>query len=179
MRAELASGSASRPSADEIEARFARAPGLHAGASRVRLSHAFLSRDRRGPSLEADAGRLREQIAAESLAIEAAIPRGDAFLLGHVFPARTRAELERDFGAPFARAVFALEPGRVSEPIASSYGLHLVVVHECGEAAPATLAAARPAIEAELARERRTAALRLALDALRARYEIRVAGAGS
>jgi len=174
MRAQLVASVLATPSEAELEARFARERGRVAGPTRVRLSHVFLSRDRRGASLEADARRLRARLEADGLALDAAIPRGDAFLLGHALPARTQAELEREFGASFAREVFALEPGRVSEPIASSYGLHLVVVHERSAGGQARLEAERARIAAELTREREAAALRFALDALRARYEIRV-----
>ena len=177
MRAELEASANAKPGADEIAARFAREHAQLTAAPRVRLSHVFLSRDRRGATLQADARRLRQQLAQEGIPLEAAIPRGDAFLLGHALLPRTEIELARDFGEEFARAVFALEPGRLSEPIASSYGLHLVLVHERSEGAGATLADAHARIEAELVREREAAALRFALDALRARYEIRVDGA--
>ena len=179
MRAELAASESAPPSADEIASRFARERDMRPGSPRVRISHAFLSRDRRGAALEADALRLRRQVESDALASDAAVTRGDAFLLGHAFPPRTQAELARAFGVAFAREVFALEPGGVSEPIASSYGLHLVFVHERSEAAPMTLDAERARIASDLVREREAAALRFALDALRARYEIRVGEAGS
>jgi hypothetical protein len=54
-----------------------------------------------------------------------------------------------------------------------------VLVHERSAGARPTLAAERARIEAELAREREAAALRFALDVLRARYRIRVSGWGS
>ncbi len=179
MRAELSAGGHSSPDEPEIEARFERDRDRYAGSARVRLSHAFLARDRRGAALESDARRLREQVGAESLDIEEAIARGDAFLLGHSPPPRSEAELSRDFGDAFARAVFALEPGQLAGPIASSYGLHLVVVHERRAGATATLAAARARVRAEIEREREAVALRAALDGLRSRYSIRVDGAGT
>ncbi len=179
MRAELSRHERTKPSAEEVAVRFAREREVLGGSARVRLSHAFLSRERRAASLEADARLLRQRAAAGGLAIDAAIPRGDAFLLGHAFPLRSQAELARVFGAPFARSVFALEPGQVSGPIGSSYGLHLVCVPERVVAAPATFEAERARIESDLVGEREAAALRFALDALRARYQIRVGEAGS
>ncbi len=179
MRAELSARVSARPSAAEVEARFARESADTRGVERLRLSHVFLSRDRRGVALRADAQRLHAEIASGVVTFERAIADGDAFLLGHVLPARTSDELEREFGTAFARAAVALEPGRVSQPIASSYGLHLVWVHERRDGPVATLESERARIEAELAREREAAALELALAALRARYEIRVAGASS
>jgi hypothetical protein len=179
MRAELSVGLGASPSEAEIATRFARERENLAGSARVRLSHAFLARERHGSALATDARQLREQIVAEGLGIESAITRGDAFLLGHSLPPRTQTDLARGFGAAFARAAFALEPGRLSEPIASAYGLHLVLVHARIEAAPATLEAARAWVVTELLHERAAAALRIALDALRTRYDVRVSGAGT
>lgn len=177
MRAELAAGADQPPSEREIEARFARDRERWLGPPRLRLSHVFLSRDRRGAALASDARALRREIAAGRLEFADAISRGDPFLLGHSPSIRSQVELSRSFGASFATAVFALEPGGVSEPIESAYGLHLVRVHERTLAGPAELEATRAGIAAELARERAGRALRLALSRLRGGYEIRLAGA--
>jgi hypothetical protein len=179
MRAVLSVSVADEPGEAEIAARFERDRDRYAGSARVSLSQVFLARDRRGAALESDARLLRQQIAAEGLGIREAISRGDAFLLGHSLPPRSEADLARSFGNEFGRAVFALEPGQLSGPIASSYGLHLVLVHERSAAVPATLVEARARVLAELLREREAAAFRAALDSLRARYDIRVAGAGT
>jgi len=178
MRAELAARGAASPDAAELEARATREPGPGVRADRIELSHVFLSRDLRGAALEPDARRLSAEIERGALAFEAAIARGDGFLLGHALPARSADELARDFGPGFARAVAALEPGLVSQPIESSYGLHLVLVRDRRSAAPVSLAAERARRESELAREREAEALRAALGSLRARYEIRVPETG-
>ncbi|MBM4334690.1 MAG: peptidyl-prolyl cis-trans isomerase [Deltaproteobacteria bacterium] len=175
MRAELGAGEHEPPSEREIDARFARDRELWLGSPRLRLSHVFLSRDRRGAALVSDALALRREIAAGRLEFADAIARGDPFLLGHSPSDRSQAELSRSFGAAFAIAVFALEPGQVSEPIESPYGLHLVRVHERTLARPAELEAARARIAAELARERADGSLRVALSRLRDGYEIRIA----
>ena len=175
MRAELGAGEHEPPSEREIDARFARDPARWLGSPRVRLSHVFLSRDRRGAALVSDARALRRAIAEGRLEFADAIARGDPFLLGHSPSDRSQAELSRSFGAAFAIAVFALEPGLVSEPIESPYGLPLVRVRERVEPGPAELEAARAAIAADLARERAGEALRVALSRLRDGYEIRLA----
>jgi hypothetical protein len=177
MRAELSSGATRRPSEAEIAGRFARDAARHARPARVRIAHVFLSRDRRGATLDADVARLRARLESGSLALSEAIALGDPFLLGHTLPPRSQADLARDFGDAFARAVFALEPGVVSPPIASSYGVHWVIVAERSPETPASLEDARAEIIAELEREQETAALRSALTVLRERYEIRVARA--
>jgi hypothetical protein len=175
MRGELAAVGGRALGEAEIAARFARDAARFASPARVRLSHVFLSRDRRGAALAEDAAGLRRQLVGASLDDVSAIALGDPFLLGHTLPLRSQADLARDFGDGFAREAFALEPGVLSEPIASSYGLHLIVVRERRREAPATLDAARAEITAQLTRERAAVALHSEMAALRARYEIRVA----
>ncbi len=176
MRAELSIGEGSMPSESEIAARFARDRARVVGPVRVRLSHVFLSRERRGDA----ARRGRAKTRRADLRRGARDRGGDRArrclpARSHA-PNRSRTDLERVFGAGFAREVFALEPGRVSAPIPSSYGIHLVWVHERTEAAEPVFAARRIEISAALSREREDAALRAALERLRHRYEIRVEG---
>jgi hypothetical protein len=179
MRAELSERDEAPVPEAEIATRFARDSARFARPARVALSHVFLARDRHGAALADDAARLRARISAEGLDAEHAIALGDAFLSGHSLPLRSESDLARELGGDFAHAAFALEPGRWSAPIASCYGLHLVFVREHTPAAPATLASARAQLRGELATEHAAAALRRSLDALRARYEVRVLGAGT
>ena len=51
---------------------------------------------------------------------------GDRSLLEPEFADADEQSVASQFGAEFARAVFALEPGQWHGPIESSYGLHLV-----------------------------------------------------
>ncbi len=101
-------------------------------AGRVRLSHVFQSRQQRGTEVSSDAQHLRERIlaAAWSPADVRARDLGDPLLIPAELPPSTARRLASRFGPEFAAAVFALEPGEWSQPIASSYGLHLVWVHE-------------------------------------------------
>ena len=55
---------------------------------------------------------------------------GDRLLLGDDFERVENPALSAMFGADFANAVFALEPGVWKGPIKSGYGLHLVMVTE-------------------------------------------------
>ena len=87
-------------------------------------------------------------------------------------------ELARSFGDAFASAVFALAPGRWSQPIASAYGLHLVLVESVlpGELPP--LERVRPRLRAALEEEARDRKLAALLAELRTRYEVAVAEPG-
>ena len=154
---------AREPSEAELREVFARHRARLAEPSRVRLSHVYLSRDRRGERVAADARALRDRLPGPAQAPAL----GDPFLLGAHFPALNERELAARFGPGFAATALALEPGRWSEPIASSYGLHLVWVHERTPGGEARFEAVRPALR-ELARlERRAEAERELLAGLR------------
>jgi len=69
--------------------------------------------------------------------------------------AATRREVGDRFGAEFADAVFALEPGTWAGPVASAYGQHLVLVTEHAAARLPELAEVSGRVAADLDAERR------------------------
>lgn len=145
----------------------------YAIAARVALAHVFISTDRHADHAAADAGQLRQQLlaGADSTAL------GDPFLRGRDFASSTQAELSAVFGAAFAAQVMSLPVGSWSEPIRSSYGLHLVRVTAHADGHAPNLAEVRAAVRRDWQEERRAEVNRLALARLRQRYDIRIAGA--
>ena len=138
--------------------------------ARVRLTHVFFSRDRRGDATRKDA----EAALAELAALPNAETRGDAFLLGSALPLRSESELAGIFGPKLAAAVIGLQPGGFAGPFESSYGLHLVRVLERKDARPATLAEVRNQIYRRVTEDRRAAANRAATAELRKKYDITI-----
>lgn len=138
------------------------------------LVHVFLSRDRRGKRTEADALALRAGLETSDLALDEALQLGDAFPFGSVLARRDGSELDRIFGAGFARRVETLPPGRWSEPIGSAYGLHLVRVDRREPGSPPRFEAVRERLRLELEAERREAKREALLATLRTRYELAV-----
>lgn len=141
---------------------------------RTRLSHVFLSRDLRGDALGEEAEGLLMRLREGGLDAGPAVAMGDAFLAGHHFAMSTRSDLRRRLGSEFARAVMELPEKSWSGPVASSYGLHLVWVHE---KRPGRIKALRDVerqaalgLEAERARQRLATALRR----LREKWDIRL-----
>jgi hypothetical protein len=123
------SGEQSRTSSGE-RSRTSNAAASH--HTRIRLFQLYLSRDRHGDTLDALALQLRERLVAAgwrpSSPELAAL--GDPFLLPREMPPASAERIEGQLGAGFARAVTRAPVAAWSEPIASSYGLHLVWVHE-------------------------------------------------
>jgi hypothetical protein len=96
-------------------------------SARHTFSQIVFSEDRRGASAEADARQVLADLqsgggpeAAEVLGDGGALAPSYADLAGH--------EVEALFGPDFATAILAIEPGRWSEPVRSSFGIHLVWV---------------------------------------------------
>jgi len=125
----------------------------------ARLSHVFLDSDRRGAALEGDARRLLARLQAERVTPDAAPALGDPFFPGHHPALATPRDLAKIYGPAFARAVAGLPAGRWLGPVPSTYGLHLVWIHDSVPGAPATLKEVRNQVVLGLANERREARL--------------------
>jgi hypothetical protein len=163
------------PTDAELTAILAREPERFARPPLVQLTQVYLSRDRRGPALAAEANALRAELAAAGVAPDAAALRGDPFLWPAAVPLSSERALAARFGPDFAAAAIGLAPERWSEPIASSYGLHLVWVHRrlAGRLPP--LDEVRSEVAARWREQREAAALAQALAELRRAADVRVA----
>lgn len=113
------------------------------------------------------AGEGAEQRAHEASA-EATARKGDPCFFGDETPLLSKAELARSYGAAFARAIFAAEPGAWTQPIASSLGWHLAFVRERVAARDADFSVARDGVRDACVAERQDIALRAAVAQLRA-----------
>ena len=147
----------------------------HADTYRIEPQIAFrqvyVSRDRRGRSAEADARALLSTL-------EAAGPQGSIEGLGDslMLPAEVGLEPQREvaraFGQEFADALLALPPGHWSGPIASGYGLHLVLVRERTEGTRPGLASVRSQVERDFLSHRRQQQLGAMYERLLEKYSV-------
>jgi hypothetical protein len=144
--------------------------------ARVSFRHVFLSAERRGARLAADARALREDLGARPAAPAQAIVRGDPFPLAVHVRSASAQQVAKLFGSGFAEAVERLQPGSWSGPIASAFGLHLVWVESREPAALAPLEAVRSQIAAGLRAERQKERVAELLTRLRRQYEVQVEG---
>ncbi|RKT43188.1 parvulin-like peptidyl-prolyl cis-trans isomerase protein [Thiocapsa rosea] len=138
------------------------------------FSHLFLDESVQGADLENAA---RATLArARALPPADAVALSDPFLLGLRFQAYSRPRITARFGTAFAEQVFALEPGVWSDPIASPYGVHLVLIEEKRDPRLPELAAVEQQLLEAVGTERATQRLAHGLARLRERYAIRVEG---
>jgi hypothetical protein len=166
------------PDAVEQQAYLDTHAAAFALPARLTLTHVYLSRERRGAKVGADARAMLADLRTHNVVPGAAAAGfGDPFVRGTRSRRVSQATLARNFGAAFATEVFALPEGAWVGPVESLYGLHLVYVEQRVPGAPAYLAAVRPRIIHSLLRERAESRLNERLADLRRRYEVRLSPA--
>ena len=161
-----------QPTDAELEAYLDHHPDEFVAPARVRLSQLFLSRARRGNSLAADAKRLQARLSATDP--HQGSPLGDPLPLPRELPLQSEQELAKLFGPTFAGTAMKLPVGVWSGPVTSTFGLHLVFVHESMPASPRSLAEVRSQVREALLANRVRQRRRRFLRHLRARYEVNV-----
>lgn len=173
MRLALARlGPADMPDDSELATYLASHSALFAHAEQVRLTHVYLGRDRHGRALEGDAVQLLDELRRAGTQPDDAPSRGDPFLRGAHVDAASEDDLARTFGRAFVEAIRAAPVGQWVGPVPSSYGLHLVWIHERIPARVPSLDNVRAQVAHRMLDERAAGRLRDRLDSLRDHYEV-------
>jgi hypothetical protein len=113
---------------EEIQAYFALRKERYRIPATVNLMQVYLSKDKRGERVQADAAQLFESFKQREPRPRELADLGDLSMLGSVYTEMSEQDLDRTFGGEFGAAVLALTPGKWSGPIESGYGLHLLKV---------------------------------------------------
>lgn len=113
---------------EEIQAYFTLRTERYRIPARVNLMQVYLSRDRRGDRVQADATQLLASLKQREPEPYELAGLGDLSMFSSVYTDMSEQDLDRTFGSDFGAAVLALTPGEWSDPVESSYGLHLVKV---------------------------------------------------
>ncbi|MBW1753117.1 MAG: peptidyl-prolyl cis-trans isomerase [Deltaproteobacteria bacterium] len=93
--------------------------------ARVSFTHIYFSLDKRGAMALEDSKRVLAE-----LDVPRVPERGDSFMMEYDFVQETPFEVARLFGSGFAEQLFTLETNTWQGPVASGYGLHLVLISE-------------------------------------------------
>lgn len=132
---------------------------------RVALEHVFFDASRRvDPS--GDAAR----------ALAGGDDDGDAFVLGRVLPETALPQIEERLGPQVAALAASASLGTWAGPVQGRFGTHLIRVTARSEARSPTVEEAAPGARRALDEIARAGAVRRAVDALIARYHVRVGG---
>jgi peptidyl-prolyl cis-trans isomerase C len=137
---------------------------------RVTFRHVYFSKEKRRAGATAAASEalaaLEKGSSDETL--------GDPFLHGYAFSESEADDVAATFGPDFAKQLHTQTAGEWRGPLASSYGLHLVLVEKRSETRPVKLDEVRATVMRDLNEERRLATNRDVFEKLRERYEVTV-----
>ena len=141
------------------------------------FTHIFFSAKKRGArgaraAAEAKLAELNRTAASFNYAMR----HGDYFPYHRNYVERTQKFVASNFGRSAAQAIFEMppDPARWRGPVASPFGQHLVLVAKQRPAAIPSLKEIRARVERDALRQVRLKRGKAAIDALVARYEVRI-----
>ena len=138
---------------------------------RASFTQIYFSRQRRGDSLDDDVEQTLDQLRHSEAAIDLT-QLGDPILLPPHHENLRASEITNLFGPQFSAGLSAAGQGAWTGPIESSYGLHLVLVHERTPVRVPELEEARDAVRREWYAARRSASKESFRRRLRERYKV-------
>ena len=169
-------GASRLPSEAEVQEYYARHAERYRRPGRTTFDHVFLSGDSRtNPAGDATA-LLAEVRAGDGSGWQR---MGDPFMLARAYADRSDQEIAGLFGRVFADAVAGLPVGGWNGPVDSTYGAHLVRVHDRISSRAPALAEVRDRVTADLREDRRRERSLAAYQELRDEYEVRLPEAAS
>lgn len=141
--------------------------------TKITFSHIYFNHDRRGETIRNDAEHLRARLINGDEEVDKN-ELGDPFLLPHDFEMLPEDEIEKLFGHEFAGQLLKLELNSWSGPVESSYGIHLVFIHERVMGRMPGLSEVRESVQREWFAAQRSKAKEAFYRKLRDRYTISV-----
>jgi hypothetical protein len=162
---------ANPPTEDELKAWLAQHADEYRTEPRLAFRQVFVSRERRGAAADADAAAILKRLVAAGPSVR--IDQiGDATMLPAEFELAPLRDVERTFGADFAKELDTIAPDTWSGPVRSGYGLHLVLVRKRVEGGLPAFEALRPIALREVVAERRKRQLAALYDGLLQKYTV-------
>jgi PPIC-type PPIASE domain len=163
------------PDDAQLEAFLKQNAAKFAEPAALSFRQVFLSAERRGDAVRADAEKLLSNLQADQGAARLD-EVGDPTLLPPAMAAASPQEISGTFGEAFVQQVVGAPVGQWSGPFESAFGLHLVYVDERGVGRAPALQDVRPLVLREWQAAERQRQNKSFLAALRARYEVRIEG---
>ena len=164
------------PTAREVEAYFAAQAERYREPQRTSFRHVYLGEDRRADPRRDATALLQAMRAGDAGGWRRA---GDPFPLLREYADRTDREIAELFGAHFAAALGNLATGDWHGPLGSTHGTHLVEVLHRSTPRPPALDEVRERVVQDLLQAQRREQNRIALRAVRERYDVRMPSAES
>jgi hypothetical protein len=163
-----------KPTDADLDAYLAANADAFRTEARATFAQVYLDPAKHPGTLAADAQRLLATLNRAGAAPDPGKVGDSLMLLDPVYENATQAEIERLFGAEFARALVKQPVGKWVGPIASGYGVHLVRLEAQAPGGMPALSDVRPLVEREWANAKRQELQQAFYDRLRAKYAVRV-----
>lgn len=161
------------PTDSELAAFLAGHPEQFAQDPRLSFEQVFLSPDKRGDAVIADATVILESLKAGSTT------KGDPSLLPESMTSADLSEVGRSFGADFAELVATSPVGEWRGPIASAFGVHLVRLTHVEPGRLPALDEVRLEVAHEWTRARAVEMAEERIAAMRERYQVQIERPGN
>lgn len=143
--------------------------------SQLTFTQVFLDPAKRGDQFDTDAAALIDALRTRGDKLDPAT-LGDSLMLDPHYELATESDIARLFGSEFEVALRGQPVGEWIGPLKSGYGAHLVRIEARTPGRMAELAEVRDAVARDWAARRRLDLLDAQYQALRSRYEVRIAG---
>ncbi len=121
---------AMEPSEQELNSYYQEHAQAYQVPEKIELTQLYLSQDLRGDSLQRDANALLQDLLRAQTLPTSVSERGDPFLHPRHFPLSSKQKYAARFGDSFAKLAFEETDSTWAGPIPSSYGLHLIWIHD-------------------------------------------------
>jgi hypothetical protein len=163
---------AHEPTAEELKAYFAKNEKMFTQPARVTFRLLYFSPDKRGQNAWSDANAALAKLKGKSASWDGAAVLGDPFMFQDYMADRTPDQIAKDFGPPFAKALFVQKPGAWTGPLESGYGWHLVYVDTLIPERGAAFEEVEPDVKTAWLATRKAEAWDKAYKEMRAKYEL-------
>ncbi len=160
------------PTTEELKAYFDKNQKMFTQPARITFRLLYFSPDKRGKNAWSDANAALAKLSGKSASWEGAAALGDPFMFQDYMADRTPDQIAKDFGPPFAKALFVQKPGAWAGPIESGYGWHLVYVDTLIPERSAAFEEVEPDVKTAWLATRKQEAWDKAYKEMRAKYEL-------
>jgi peptidyl-prolyl cis-trans isomerase C len=154
----------------ELAAWYAQNTDRFALPPRASFRHLYFSFDRPGPRERAVAAL--DRMSGKPADAPEAAGVADPFMFQDYYAERTPEQITKEFGPPFAKALFQLKHGAWAGPIQSGYGWHLVFVNAVEPSRVPAFAEIEPDVKSAWLDQKEREIKRIAFEAMRARYTV-------
>ena len=164
------------PTTEELKAYFEKNRAMFSQPARIAVRLLYFSPDKRGKKAWSDANAALPMLSGKPAGWTGAAALGDPFMFPDYMADRTPDQIAKDFGPPFAKALFAQKPGAWTGPIESGYGWHLVFIDSLTPERVSSFEEVEPDVKTAWLATRKAEAWDKAYKTMRAKYELVLPG---